>query len=627
MTKQQSHRLIAALGTVLAVLSSQVRAADIGTAFTYQGSLENPPGTPLNDTCTFEFKLCDAALPAPCAPGTISNHPGISVSGGLFTVQNVNFGAGAINGTARWLDIMVNCGNPGDPITLSPRHELTPAPHALALPALWTTPDDNAGFTLGGNVIGGHRDNTVGAGVGSAVIAGGGGLLAEGSGPNQVTGSWGVIGGGDGNTAGPGNDPTVGGGFNNIAGGHDSTVGGGFTNRAAGDYSAVGGGQYNTASDPFSTVGGGAGNAAGGEDSTVAGRRDNTASGYTATIGGGFDNEASDIASTVGGGDFNIASAADSTVAGGGNNNAIGNFSAVGGGQNNQAIAFYATVAGGATNIVTDDYGTVAGGENNRAGDSAGTATDKRWATVGGGDFNIASAADSTVAGGGSLNTAGGNGSTIGGCGNNAASGLNATVAGGSSNSAAGARSFAAGHNAKANHAGAFVWADDIAVDYPSTTVNQFNVRASGGTRIHSNSTATVGVQLAVGGNSWSAISDRNVKQNVTPVDSRDVLERLAGIPIGEWNLISQDPSIRHIGPMAQDFHAAFRAGEMETHISSSDADGVALAAIQGLYQIVQEKDCRIGELEDQNTELQSRLAALETLVSKLAAQQNGGGR
>ena len=79
--------------------------------------------------------------------------------------------------------------------------------------------------------------------------------------------------------------------------------------------------------------------------------------------------------------------------------------------------------------------------------------------------------------------------------------------------------------------------------------------------------------------------------------------------PIQSWNYKTQDPSIRHIGPMAQDFRAAFNMGEDERHISSVDADGVALAAIQGLHEVVKEKDAELAELR-------SRLEALESLVS-----------
>ena len=75
-------------------------------------------------------------------------------------------------------------------------------------------------------------------------------------------------------------------------------------------------------------------------------------------------------------------------------------------------------------------------------------------------------------------------------------------------------------------------------------------------------------------------------------------------MPVQEYNLRSQDPSIRHIGPVAQDF-SVFGYGESDRAINMQDADGVALAAIQGLYD-------RVQALEAENDELQARLAALE---------------
>ncbi|MCH8066745.1 MAG: tail fiber domain-containing protein, partial [Chloroflexi bacterium] len=137
--------------------------------------------------------------------------------------------------------------------------------------------------------------------------------------------------------------------------------------------------------------------------------------------------------------------------------------------------------------------------------------------------------------------------------------------------------------------------------------------RAAGGTRIFSNAAASVGVSLAAGGNSWAVISDRNVKANFDAVDGRDVLDQLASIPIETWNLKSQDESIRHIGPMAQDFYAAFDVGENNTHITTSDADGVALAAIQGLYELAQEQESQIAALKGEG------VAPAEAASAKLA--------
>jgi len=67
---------------------------------------------------------------------------------------------------------------------------------------------------------------------------------------------------------------------------------------------------------------------------------------------------------------------------------------------------------------------------------------------------------------------------------------------------------------------------------------------------------------------------------------------------------------------MAQDFYSAFNVGMDDKHISMVDADGVALAAIQGLNQKLNEKVTEIGELK-------SRLERLENLMN----QKNGGAK
>src|SRR5205085_1241241 len=80
--------------------------------------------------------------------------------------------------------------------------------------------------------------------------------------------------------------------------------------------------------------------------------------------------------------------------------------------------------------------------------------------------------------------------------------------------------------------------------------------------------------------------SDRNAKTNFAAVNTRSVLERVVGIPVQSWNYNSDSKTVRHIGPMAQDFRAAFSLGEDDKHINLLDEGGVALAAIQELYKI-----------------------------------------
>jgi hypothetical protein len=240
--------------------------------------------------------------------------------------------------------------------------------------------------------------------------------------------------------------------------------------------------------------------------------------------------------------------------------------------------------------------------------------------TVGGGDANTASGVFSTV-GGGLLNLASGSHSTVAGGQQNVASGSRSFVPGGFLNTAAGAFSFAAGHRAKADAVGSFVWGDSTNADIFSGGTNTFNVRASGGTAFYSNAAATTGVLLAPGGGSWSGFSDRTGKSNIQPVDPRIALQKVVQLQISTWNYNAQDESIRHIGPMAQDFHAAFGVGEDDKHITAIDADGVALAAIQGLHQLIMEKNCAINAQQQQINDLSERLSRLEAALAGFAAR------
>lgn len=117
--------------------------------------------------------------------------------------------------------------------------------------------------------------------------------------------------------------------------------------------------------------------------------------------------------------------------------------------------------------------------------------------------------------------------------------------------------------------------------------------------------------------------SDRNAKERFKPVNSREVLAKVAALPISEWQYKTQG-EVRHIGPMAQDFREAFSLGRDERHIATVDADGVALAAIQGLNEKLEErlrdKDARIDELE-------KTVAELKALVSRALVQSQGGAR
>jgi hypothetical protein len=81
--------------------------------------------------------------------------------------------------------------------------------------------------------------------------------------------------------------------------------------------------------------------------------------------------------------------------------------------------------------------------------------------------------------------------------------------------------------------------------------------------------------------------SDRNAKQAIEPINPSQILDQVLALPLSQWSY-KTDPATRHLGPMAQDFHAAFNVGTDDKHIAPLDEAGVALAAIQGLNQKVE---------------------------------------
>ena len=165
---------------------------------------------------------------------------------------------------------------------------------------------------------------------------------------------------------------------------------------------------------------------------------------------------------------------------------------------------------------------------------------------------------------------------------------------------------------------------------------NEFVVRAAGGTSFFSNPGLSSGVKLAAGANAWSSLSDVNSKERFRDLDGDDVLAKLAAMSIREWSYKAQDAAIRHVGPTAQDFHAAFGLGEDPLRISTIDADGIALAGVSALArentQRVRENAERVRENAErvrENQELrellaatQAELAALRELVTAVAPKR-----
>jgi len=317
----------------------------------------------------------------------------------------------------------------------------------------------------------------------------------------------------------------------------------------------------------------GAPNVIGGSERNFIGPRVNGA-----TIGGG--------GGTSGGPAYTNAVLADLAVVGGGGGNTI------------QLAAIFSAIGGGQANSIGQEspYSTLGGGAGNTIRETSYSAT------IAGGTYNTNFGNDSTISGG---------------WGNTVHSDY-AMIPGGQDNLADGTYSFAAGRHARAQGPGSFVWADSQDFPVYAFGANQFVLRATGGywlfSGVDGSGNPTSGVVLPAGSGSWGVWSDRNAKTNCAPVEARAVLDKVAALPIATWNYKTQDPSIRHIGPMAQDFHAAFGVGDSDKTISTVDADGVALVAIQGLNQKVEEQRA-------ENAELKRRLAHLEQLVLKLTAK------
>lgn len=338
-------------------------------------------------------------------------------------------------------------------------------------------------------------------------------------------------------------------------------------------------------------------------------------------------NLVSDSYGTVSGGFNNIAG--DS-----GNSSFNAGYATVSGGRSNVAGALGAVVGGGRINIASGIFDTVGGGDNNTA---SGTRS-----VVGGGANNTATGITSTV-GGGSVNVASGLSSTVGGGVSNIASGERSTVSGGLNNCAGGDFSWAGGRRAKVRpgneavdgacvapagnpvgHEGTFMWGGAIDSDFTSTGANQFAVRSNSvffgdvnassvsipiGRFLHT----STGAGLSTGG-TWTNASSRSLKTAFQGIDPMAVLAKVASLPLGTWAYKNSEEG-RHLGPTAEDFQSAFGLGGDGKSIATVDADGVALAAIQGLNQ---KFDTERAALSDENAALKAALKALEARLQVL---------
>lgn len=624
------------------------------TSFSYQGQLKDG-GAPASGSYDIVARLYDAALGGQQVGVAVTNLA-VEVSGGVFGTL-FDFGAGAFDGQSRFLDLSVRPTGTSAFVLLNPRQPITPVPYALH--AFGSQGLQGPQGSQGPQGPQGPKGETGIAGLagpagpkgepGSPGVSGPKGDKGE-KGDTGPVGPQGIPGSADGwsRRGNAGTDPRV-----DFLGTTDAVPLVLRANQqrvlqleanAAGHRFVVGASNSIDSAATNSSVLGGSGNSIGRESSgtTIVGGLGNSIQGFqqSSLIAGGRRNQIqidNQEASILGGRDNRIGTNSLLAVVGGGAQNVIGNNTdgaLIGGGFRNQ-------IAGSADSGQRQIGSVILGGSDNEIGEGQ----DSSFGVILGGDNNR--------------------------IGRNSPS---AVVAGGTNNIVAdnAGFSFAAGRRSRANHPGSFVWADSQNSNFASADVDTFNIRAQGGAHLssqtsmffgnntrqmlnlwgdryaigvqsftlyfrtdenfswykggtHSNSDGAAGADgtqlmrlnssgLRVNGTFVSS-SDRNKKENFKSVDSREILNRVVALPITEWNY-KADPNSRHVGPMAQDFRASFGLGDDEKYIATVDADGVSLAAIQGLNR----------KLEDTVRTQEARLQRLESELAELRRLIRGAG-
>jgi hypothetical protein len=275
--------------------------------------------------------------------------------------------------------------------------------------------------------------------------------------------------------------------------------------------------------------------------------------------------------------------------------------------------------------------GSFAAGMNNRASGRLSSAFGN--SNVVSGTQSVATGSNNTVSGTnsfahGSLNTISGNNATALGSQNTIGSSANSgAFAFGLLSQANASQAFAIGERATVGSTRAMVISlgPSFGVATNDAGTGTFTVRAANGIYFGTNTgtpsitsgrfiETSTGAYLTSTG-VWTNTSDRNVKESFIPVNGEEVLRRLKGVPMTTWKYRADPAGVRHLGPMAQDFAAAFGLGDSDKAISTVDASGVALAAAQALDARTAAQQSRIGELEQQVRQQQEQIDALKKLL------------
>lgn len=206
------------------------------------------------------------------------------------------------------------------------------------------------------------------------------------------------------------------------------------------------------------------------------------------------------------------------------------------------------------------------------------------------------------------------------------------TIASGDQSTAIGYNTVASGTNSTAmgsyvstsGFTGCLTIGDNSTTTIMQTFVtNGMRTRFAGGYRFFTNSAASIGAFLNANANSWAALSDVRLKENFLPVNGEVFLQKIAAMPQYSWNYIGQDvTTLRHYGPMGQDFYKAFGKDDLgvigcDTLINQQDFLGVNFIAIQALEKRTVKLNGENTKLISEINELRARLNKLENLIGK----------
>ncbi len=594
------HKLSTAI--LLFSLASAVQAQT--TAFTYQGRLEIG-GAPYTGNAEFEPTLWTAVAAGAQVAANAAPQVVVGVTNGLFVLP-LDFGA-AFPGADRWLQLNVRT-NIGAFTTLAPRQRISPTPYALTagnVSGVIANASLPASPTFSGTV-----GATTFAGSGASLTSLNASQLASGSVPAAALGNAWKIGGNAGTTPGTHFLGTT---DNQALELHVSNQRAVRIEPRVNGPNLIGGHPINVVSNGVdgATIGGGGDPSApqriGGSFATITGGRGNTATGYGSTAIG-YGTTSSGFGSVSMG--LTTRATGDQATAMGWSSLASGNTATAMG--SSEAAGAYSLAA--VTGKALADYSIALGSGARAAHEASFVWADHAYT----GDFSSTTNYQFRIRATGGMEVVGGTNTTEvfkfsgvrqGDFFSPLALGENKNTSG---NSAPALR--------LVNHGG-----NSINGVLSVSTLGIGNLATFGNSSTFVSTLTTNGTWSAL---AFNPTSDRAAKENFTAVDPRDVLDKVAALPLARWNYKAA-PGLDHIGPVAQDFHAAFGLnGTDDKHIATVDADGVALAAIQGLNAKVEVRsewaevrsrrlEEKLEQKETEIAELKQRLERLEQLLAR----------